>query len=43
MSPSSKCEGQQPQGVWQMSGSATSERCLILLELAEKIAMEDPQ
>jgi hypothetical protein len=26
-----------------MSGSASSERCLILLELAEKIAMEDPQ
>ena len=26
-----------------MSGSASSERCLILLELAEKIALEDPQ
>jgi hypothetical protein len=26
-----------------MSGAAYSERCLILLELAEKIAMEDPQ
>ena len=26
-----------------MPGAASSERCLILLELAEKIAMEDPQ
>ena len=26
-----------------MPGSSTSERCLMLLELAEKIAMEDSQ
>jgi hypothetical protein len=26
-----------------MSGFTSSERCLILLELAEKIAMEDPK
>ena len=26
-----------------MPGASSSERCLILLELAEKMAMEDPQ